>query len=170
MWTLSHWNVQNQQEFLIITKKCVPVLPLDGECVLYCSLLIRNVSPEQSCHLWFFLDFLLFVFLSVCCLSVCLFVGYVGLIILVICVSFGDISVITDQTFLLAVGSWHLSLCLLVVSAHMILNDLSIIWFSLYHRTLGGGSPPVATHIIVSGSPSLNGPTGWKPFMYSHCF
>ena len=36
----------------------VPVLPLDGESVLHCSLLIRNVSPEHFGRLGIFGDFL----------------------------------------------------------------------------------------------------------------
>ena len=36
---------------------------------------------------------------------------------------------------------------------------LSMMVSSLYQRTEGGGSPPVATHWMVRGSPSLKGPT-----------
>ena len=120
-------------------------LPLNGQRVLNCSLLISYVCPEYGR-----VSVIYFLYTFAQCYD---------LILNKVSLKKGLFRKFRFWTVHTALGVFFFQRHP-VLLRKLMLSHLSMIRFSLYQRTLGGGSPPVATHIIVNGSPSLNGPTG----------
>ena len=119
-------------------------LPLNGQRVLNCALLISYVCPEYGR-----VSVIYFHYTIAQCYNAFDLIQSVS-----------QRSTFFGPFILLLWECFYPETPCFIAQVDVVFPHLSMIRFSLYQRTLGGGSPPVATHIIVNGSPSLNGPSG----------